>query len=108
MGCGNCMKPLILKLAMDDLREIYSILSEYGTNPPKKFRGSFEKFCVNVSIMPHMYAQYELNPSYHRAVIAYDYLVFYKVENYNDTSMVRVYRVLYGKRDILPLLDPVM
>jgi hypothetical protein len=36
------MKPVILKLARDDLKGIHERLSEFGTNPPKKFRASFE------------------------------------------------------------------
>jgi len=43
------MKPIILKLARDDLMEIRDRLSEYGVGPPKKFRESFEKFCTNVT-----------------------------------------------------------
>jgi plasmid stabilization system protein ParE len=97
------MKPIILKLARDDLMEIRQYLSQFGDSPPKKFRTSFEKFCIQVASMPYMYAQYDLNPKYRRAVIEYDYLVFYQVEEKNDR--VNIYRVLHGKRDILPFLD---
>jgi len=97
------MKPIILELARDDLKEICEYLSEFGENPQKRFRESFQKFCIKVESMPYMYAQYEHNPMYRRAVVSYDYLVYYKVEESNDR--VKIYRVLHGKRDIPPLLD---
>ena len=104
LGCGEVMKPIILKLARDDLKEIHNYLSEFGYNPPKKLRKSFEDFCVQVASNPYIYAQYEPDPKYRRAVIEYDYLVFYQVSENNDR--VKIYRVLHGKRDILSLLDP--
>ena len=99
------MKPIILGTARDDLKEIRDRLSEFGDKPPKKFRESFEKFCINVDNMPCMYAQYELIPKYRRAVIEYDYLVFYQVEENNGAKRAKVFRVLHGKRDALTLLD---
>ena len=102
LGFGANVKPAILKLARDDLKEIHERLSEFGTNPTKKFRASFEKFCAQVASAPYIYSQYVHNPEYRRAVIEYDYLVFYKVEE--RTERVKVFRVLHGKRDIAPLL----
>ena len=96
------MKPIILKLARDDLKGIHEYLSEFGDNPPKKLRKSFEDVCSRVAEMPYIYAQYEPEPKYRRAVIEYDYLVFYQVEE--SSGRVKIYRVLHGKRDILPLL----
>ena len=97
------MKISVLALARDDLREIHEyLLSEYGGNPPVKFRASFEKFCSQVVNMPQMYSNYRYNPQYRSAVIAYDYIVFYKVNENADA--VEVYRVLHGKRSIQPLL----
>ena len=97
------MKPIILKLARDDLKEIHMRLSEFGTNPPKKFRISFEKFCVQVASAPDIYSQYVHNPKYRRAVIEYDYLVFYQIEE--STGRAKIFRVLHGKRDIVSLLN---
>jgi len=97
------MKPAVLKLARDDLKEIRERLSEFGAKPPKKFRESFEKFCILVENMPYLYSRYEPNPKYRRAVIEYDYLVFYQVEE--SSERVKVYRVLHGKRDIEILLE---
>ena len=92
------MKPVVLKLARDDLKEIRDRLSEFGASPPIKFRESFEKFCTQVENMPYMYSQYENNLKYRRAVIEYDYLVFYQVED--ESERVKIFRVLHGKRDI--------
>jgi len=97
------MKPIILKLARDDLKEIHDYLSEFGVSPARKFRESFEKFCIQVESMPYMFSQYEHNPKYRRAVIKYDYLVFYLVDE--KSGRTQVYRVLHGKRDIANLLD---
>jgi plasmid stabilization system protein ParE len=103
LGFGTNMKPAILKLARDDLKGIHEHLSEFGANPPKRFRANFEKFCVQVSNAPYIYSRYMHNPKYRRAVIEYDYLVFYQVEE--RTGRAEVFRVLHGKRDIMPLLN---
>ena len=42
---------------------------------------------------------------YRKAVVEYDYLVFYQIEKVDSNERARVYRVLHGKRDILPMLD---
>ena len=99
------MKPIILKLARDDLKEIHNRLVEFGYTPPKKFRDSFTTFCTNITGMPFMYPEYDLNSKYRKAVIEYDYLVFYQIEKINNKDRAKIYRVLHGKRDILPLLD---
>ena len=46
------MKPIILKLARDDLKEINERLKGFGNVPPKKFKDSFALFCDNVTRMP--------------------------------------------------------
>ena len=97
------MRLAVLSLAKSDLKEIHLRLSEYGEAPTKKFRESFEKFCAQVVDMPFMFAQCEYSPGYRRAVIIYDYLVFHRVDE--SEGVVRVYRVLHGKRNIVPLLD---
>ena len=102
MGCSETMRLSVLSLAKSDLKEIHLRLSEYGETPAKKFRESFEKFCVQVIDMPYMFGQCEYSPSCRRAVVIYDYLVFYKVEESNN--VVKVYRVLHGKCNIEPLL----
>jgi len=99
------MKPIILKLARDDLKEIHNRLIEYGNIPPQKFRDTFMTFCNNVTAMPYMYPKYDQNLKYHKAVVEYDYIVFYQVEVIDKKERVKIYRVLHGKRDILPLLE---
>ena len=97
------MRISVLELARDDLRDIHEyLLLEYGESPPAKFRVSFEDFCSNVMSMPYMYSKYKYNPLYRSAVIAYDYIVFYRVDE--KSNIVEVYRVLHGKRSIEPLL----
>ena len=103
MGRSEAMILTILSLAKSDLKEIHLRLSEYGEVPTNKFRESFEKFCAQVLDMPYMFGQCEYSPRYRRAVIVYDYLVFYKVDE--SKGVVKVYRVLHGKRNIVPLLD---
>jgi len=99
------MKPIVLRLARDDLKEIHDRLAEFGKNPPKKLRESFATFCTNITDLPYMYPIYDQNPAYRKAVIVYDYLVFYQVDKVNNIDRAKVYRVLHGKRDILPLLE---
>jgi plasmid stabilization system protein ParE len=97
------MKLSVLSLAKNDLKEIRLFLSGYGESPPKKFRDSFEKFCAQVVSMPYMFSQYEYNQDYRRAVIVFDYMVFYKVDE--GKGRVMVYRILHSKRNVTPLLD---
>jgi len=96
------MKLLISKLARDDLKEIRTYLSGFGEAPPKKFRESFEKFCIQAAEMPYSFGRYRHNQNYRRAVIAFDYLVFFQIEERGDT--VKVCRVLHGKRNTEPHL----
>ena len=97
------MKPAILKMAVNDLRDIHGYLSQFGQVPPRKLRESFEKFCDAVLSMPYMYGKYEYNADYRKAVIEYGYLVFYKVEEGNNR--VYIHRVLNGKREVTSLLE---
>jgi len=97
------MKLSVLSLARDDLKEIRMYLSDYGERPPQKFRDSFKKFCIQVVDMPYMFSLCEHNKEYRKAVIIFDYVIFYKVDE--DKRKILVYRVLHGKRNMRPLLD---
>ena len=97
------MKITVLKLAMNDLKEIQEYLSRFGENPLRNFRTSFENFCVQVTNMPCMFQQYEQNKSYRKAIIAYGYLIFYQIDENRD--IIKIYRVLHDKRNTEPLLD---
>lgn len=46
---------------------------------------------------PYIYAEYEKNQDY-RKITVQDYLVFYKV--FEEERLVRIYRILHGKRNI--------
>jgi len=90
-------KIAVLSVAQNDLREIHRYLSEFGENPPKKFRESFEKFVEQVSNMPYMFGEYKYNSNYRRTVIIFEYLIFYRVDE--QKNEVKIYRVLHGKRE---------
>ena len=92
----------VLTFAQNDLREIHEYLSNFGENPPKKFRESFEKFIEQVSNMPYMFSEYGRNPNYRRAVIIFEYLIFYRVDEENN--IVKIYRVLHGRRNIKDII----
>jgi plasmid stabilization system protein ParE len=92
----------VLLLANDDLREIYESLYDFGEKPQKTFRESFDKFIENVSDMPYMFPEYGRNPKYRKAMLAYEYLAFYRIDKKNN--MVKLYRILHGKRNIESLL----
>ena len=96
------MKITILKLARNDLREIHEYLSEFGENPNKKFRASFEKFCCQIVDTPQMFNKYEHNPNFRMAAIIFEYLIFYQVDEKN--KKVKIYRVLHGKQNIKSML----
>ena len=97
------MRITVLKLAKEDLRAIRTYLSDYGAGALTKFRARFEEFCRQVANLPHMYSIYEHNSLYRRAVLIYDYLVFYRVNESAET--IEVYRVLHGKRNVVPLIE---
>ena len=103
MGRSKAMKLSVLSLARNDLKEVHLYLSEYGESPPQKFRDSFEKFCAQVVNMPHMFSHYEHSPNYRKAVIIFDYIIFYKVDE--SKGKVMIYRVLHSKRNVKPWLD---
>ena len=96
------MKIVFLTTARNDLKEIHAYLSNFGETPLKKFRESLEKFCGQVSEMPYMFNQYEYNSAYRKAIVAYDYLIFYQLDE--SGRRVKIYRVLHGKRDVARLI----
>lgn len=97
------MRVSVLKTARDDLKEIHGYLREFGELPPQKFRHSFEEFCSMIAGTPFMFPIYEYNRNYRKAALIYEYLVFYKVDEVSKA--VKIYRVLHGKRNVVPLLE---
>ncbi|MDR2167134.1 MAG: type II toxin-antitoxin system RelE/ParE family toxin [Clostridiales bacterium] len=92
----------VLKLARNDLKEIYEYLSEFGDTPSEKFRRSFEKFCGTVRLLPEIFGEYRSNPDYRYHSIEFGYIVFYKINK--DTNSIDVYRTLHSKRYIEMIL----
>ena len=88
----------ILKTAITDIKEIHDTLNEYGNEPQHKFRLSFNKFCDQVVTHPFMYPVYQHALDYRRAVLEYDYLLFYKVDE--KAGLIKIYRVVHNKRNI--------
>lgn len=97
MGGGKIVKVSILDLAKNDLKEIQEYLSNFGVNPTRKFRESFEKFCYQVKNMPNMFEAYVHNGDYRKAVLVFGYLVFYQVSE--ELGEIKIYRILHSKRD---------
>ena len=95
-------KIAVLSLAHNDLREIHEYLSKFGEKPPKKFREGFEKFVEQVSNMPYMFSEYERDSNYRKAIIVFEYLIFYRVGEHKKE--VKIYRVLHGKRNAEALI----
>ena len=97
---------MILKfstLTRSDLKEINSYLREHGEKPSQAFRKSFESFCSQVSNFPFMYSICEYHTEYRKAVIAFDYLVYYKVDNAKNEILI--FRVLHGKRNVKQMIQ---
>jgi len=96
-------KSKILSLARDELKEIRAYLSEFGSIPKNKIKESFFQYVKNASDNPYMYPEYEENKKYRKAVIQYEYLVFFTVDE--DNKMVKTERVLSSKRNVKSILE---
>ena len=86
-----------LEIAKEDKEKIKQYLSQFYPNTPGKFIEKLKDCIKNLKEMPYMYSEYEHYPSYRRA-IAGNYLVFYKVNEYEKT--VEIHRILPGMWDI--------
>jgi len=96
-------KSKILNIARNDLKEIRDYLSEFGSTPKSKLKESFYQYMKNISDNPYIYPEYEENKKYRKAVIQYEYLVFFTVDENNKT--VKTERVLSSKRNVKNILD---
>ena len=47
--------------------------------------------------MPYMFSEYKHNSNYRKAVIIFEYLVFYRVDE--QKNQVKIYRILHGTRE---------
>ncbi|MCL2198066.1 MAG: type II toxin-antitoxin system RelE/ParE family toxin [Defluviitaleaceae bacterium] len=104
MGNGEFMRVVVLESAYSDIKIIREILKEYGKMPTVNFRKTLSQFRKHVSKMPLMYPEYEYNSAFRAAVLVYDYVAFYKVDENNDT--VNVFRILHCNRNISEILKP--
>ena len=95
----------LLGLAESDIDEICVYLSQFYPSTPSKFLDELEENFKNVSLNPYMYQKYEYNKDY-RKIVTGDYLVFYKIDNENN--LVKVYRILHGKRNISTILEKLL
>ena len=92
----------LLSLAENDIDEICEYLSQYYPGTPGKFLDALEKEFNRVSLNPNMFSKFEYNKEY-RKLATGDFLVFYKIDEENN--LVRIYRVLHGKRSISTILE---
>ena len=86
-----------LELALEDVRDIRSYLSQFYPGTPAKFLTALKSGIENLRDNPFMYAKYEDNTAYRKMAVL-DYLVFYKL--FEPERTVEIHRVLYGMRDI--------
>ncbi len=91
----------LLKRAELDLEEILAYKAQYYAGTADAFLTALEKTLNGISGNPLMYPAYDNNPRYRRAVVE-DYLLFYRVEK--EASVVQVYRILHGRRDLRKFL----
>ena len=92
----------LLNLAERDLDEICRYLSQFYPGTPGRFLDNLEKDFNNLCLNPKMFPKYEYNREY-RKLVTGDFLVFYKVDEENN--IIRIYRILHGKRSINTILD---
>jgi plasmid stabilization system protein ParE len=88
--------------AWDDYRDITVYLSDYGEGPIGKFLSSLRTLENNLSIMPEGYPVSAENAKYRKAVIAYQYVVYYSIDY--KKNLVELYRILKSSRDRNTLL----
>jgi len=94
-----------LNLAMEDVAEIKSYLSQFYTGTPVRFLNALKQAIENLCEYPFIYVEYVEyadNPAYRKLAVL-DYLVFYKV--FEQEGIVEIHRVLYGRRDIKAILS---
>ncbi|GHV63033.1 hypothetical protein AGMMS49587_11720 [Spirochaetia bacterium] len=87
----------LLKRAATDIEDICRYLSQFYPGTAGRFLDALEQSLDGLTQNPYMYAEYEGNKAYHRAIVQ-DYLVFYKI--FKTSKTIRIYRILHGKRNI--------
>ena len=95
-------KVILLDLAEKDIDEICRYLSQFYPGTPGRFLDALEKDFNSVSLNPKMFPKYEYNREY-RKLVSGDFIGFYKIDE--DNKIVRIYRVLHGKRSISTIME---
>ena len=88
--------------AKNDIAEMIDYLSQFYTNTALNKYDIIMESIGLLKDFPLMCGVYEKRPRY-RKLVAEDYLIFYQVDEKKRT--VRIYRVLYGRRDIRKILN---
>jgi addiction module RelE/StbE family toxin len=88
---------LLLRQAVEDIDDICRYLARFYPGTTGRFLDDLERSMEGLARNPYMYAVYGNNRIYRRMIVQ-DYLVFYKIVR--TKKLVRVYRVLHGKRNI--------
>jgi addiction module RelE/StbE family toxin len=97
------------KQAADDLSKIIIYISDELCNPQaaEKFYKAIKEKLVLLRDHPYMFPLYhdeKLSSEGFRAAIIGNFLLFYIVDD--DKSVVSIARILYGKRDVLSVWEP--
>jgi len=94
-------KTSYLPVANRDIIRIDNALLDYP-NKAKKLFNEIENKVKDLENMPYMWPVYQPKPEYRRMVLE-DHLLFYKVDE--GENMVKIFRILYSKMDILKQLN---
>ena len=92
----------LLSLAESYLDEICQYLAQFYPGTAGRFLDALEKDLDSISLNPNIYPKYKYNREFQKFVSG-DFLVFYKTDEENN--LVRVYRILHGKRNISTILE---
>ncbi|MDR1571898.1 MAG: type II toxin-antitoxin system RelE/ParE family toxin [Clostridiales Family XIII bacterium] len=94
-------KVIFLPGANRDIASLADVLTPYPNRARRIFQ-EMERKLEQLKDNPFMWTTYHANPKYRRINLE-DHALFYVVGE--DSHEVRIYRVIYAKRDIPTLLD---
>lgn len=87
---------VFLDIAKRDISDmIDTLIEEYPDAAKRKYDGIMD-VAKQLQDAPYMYEEYQFRKPYRRFIVE-DYLGYYQVEE--DTKTVKVYRILYYRRD---------
>ncbi len=94
-------KIVFSETAKTDIVDMLEVLSHYYENTALNQYDKIMESIGRLAHSPFMCEVYHKRKQYRRLVVQ-DYLVFYQIDEENRA--VKIYRVLYGKRDITKLI----